>query len=83
METSPGFLEDTVRAGVLVDEVKLEQLSPGPAEQGRSAALIRGVAAGIAKQGGVLAVSYTHLDVYKRQANRAVKISALEAIRHE
>ena len=36
------------------DEVKLEQLSPVLAEQGRSAALIRGVAAGIAKQGGVL-----------------------------
>ena len=33
------------------DEVKLEQLSPVLAEQGRSAALIRGVAAGIAKAG--------------------------------
>lgn len=32
------------------DEVKLEQLSPVPAEQGRSAALIRGVAAGIANR---------------------------------
>lgn len=49
------------------DEVKLEQLSPVPAEQGRSAALIRGVAAGIAKQGGVLGGfdAYTTSDVLR------------------
>lgn len=50
------------------DEVKLEQLSPVLAEQGRSAALIRGVAAGIAKQGGVLGGfdAYTTSDVLLR-----------------
>lgn len=49
------------------DEVKLEQLSPVLAEQGRSAALIRGVAAGIAKQGGVLGGfdAYTTSDVLR------------------
>ncbi len=49
------------------DEVKLEQLSPVPAEQGHSAALIRGVAAGIAKQGGVLGGfdAYTTSDVLR------------------
>ena len=48
------------------DEVKLEQLSPVLAEQGRSAALIRGVAAGIAKQGGVLGGfdAYTTSDLF-------------------
>ena len=49
------------------DEVKLDRLSPEPSEQGHSAALIRGVAAGIAKQGGVLGGfdAYTTSDVLR------------------
>ena len=47
--------------------LELEQLSPVPAEQGRAAALIRGVAAGIAKQGGVRGGfdAYTTSDVLR------------------
>ena len=63
-------IRDSLKSvGFPMDTVDTADLNVQEAEKERSASLIRGVCARL-KALGYEAVSYTHLDVYKRQGTR-------------